>query len=85
MTSIPNEAEVNFFEQGTRMRQHNDRKFRSNNFRSSNRNAVKPKGQKCRSCQSTDRLFRACPTRYCQACGHRGNDAWDRCRPNYEL
>ena len=38
---------------------------------------------KCRSCQSTEHLVRDCPTRFCQACGHRGHDAWDNSCPNY--
>ena len=39
---------------------------------------------KCRSCQSSEHLFRACPTRFCQACGNRGHDAWDSSCPNFQ-
>ena len=38
----------------------------------------------CRSCKSTDHLFRSCPKRFCQACGARGHDAWDKSCPNYQ-
>ena len=40
--------------------------------------------RKCRSCQSPEHLFRDCPTRFCQACGGRGHDAWDKACPNYQ-
>ena len=40
--------------------------------------------RKCRSCQSTDHFVKDCPTRYCQACGNRGHDAWDRACENYQ-
>ena len=40
--------------------------------------------RKCRSCQSLEHLFRDCPTRFCQACGSRGHDAWDKACPNYQ-
>ena len=33
--------------------------------------------RKCRPCQSSEHLFWDCPTRFCQACGSRGHDAWD--------
>ena len=38
----------------------------------------------CRSCKSTDHFFRSCPTCFCQACGTRGHDAWDRACPSYQ-
>ena len=39
---------------------------------------------KCRSCQSTSHLVRECPTRFCQACGGRGHDAWNPACPNFQ-
>lgn len=39
---------------------------------------------KCRSCQSTGHLYRFCPQRFCQACGKKGHDAWDKSCPNYQ-
>ena len=38
----------------------------------------------CRSCKSKDHLFRSCPTRFCQACGGRGHDAWNPSCPTYQ-
>ena len=43
------------------------------------------KKYKCRTCQSTEHMFRSCPTRFCQACGRRGHDAWDKSCPNFQL
>ena len=40
--------------------------------------------RKCRSCQSPDHFVRACPTRFCQACGGRRHDAWDKLCPNFQ-
>ena len=39
---------------------------------------------KCRSCQSTSHLVRACPQRYCQACGSQGHDSWDVNCPKFQ-
>ena len=33
---------------------------------------------KCRNCQSPQHLVRQCPTRFCQSCGGRGHDAWNK-------
>ena len=40
--------------------------------------------QRCRSCQSTDHYVRECPSRFCQACGNKGHDSWDKSCPNYQ-
>ena len=40
--------------------------------------------RKCQLCLSPDHLVRECPTRFCQACGGRGHDAWDRLCPNFQ-
>ena len=40
---------------------------------------------KCRSCQSVGHGYRSCPSRFCQACGQRGHDAWNESRKNYSL
>ena len=39
---------------------------------------------KFRSCQSSEHLFRSCPTWFCQAYGNRGHDAWDASCLNYQ-
>ena len=39
---------------------------------------------KCRVCNSTDHLFRKCPERFCQACGKKGHDGWQRDCPKYQ-
>ena len=51
---------------------------------SSNRSTAEPRQMRCRTCQSTEHLFRKCPTRFCQACGARGHDAWDKSCPNFQ-
>lgn len=38
----------------------------------------------CRICNSTDHLFRRCPSRFCQSCGKKGHDGWDKNCPNYK-
>ena len=48
------------------------------------RPAVNQGNLKCRSCQSTGHLYRFCPQRFCQACGGKGHDAWDKGCPNYQ-
>ena len=37
----------------------------------------------CRACQATDHLIKDCPKKFCQACGQRGHNQYDRCCPNY--
>ena len=63
--------------------------YRYRNSRSrgarNNRAETEQRNYKCRSCQSTEHMFRACPTRFCQACGRRGHDAWERTCPNFQL
>ena len=39
---------------------------------------------KCRGCQESGHIVKDCPTRYCQACGQRGHDAWQQVCPNYQ-
>ena len=34
--------------------------------------------RKCRNCGSEQHMVRKCPTRFCQACGERGHDTWDK-------
>ena len=38
----------------------------------------------CRNCRSPNYGYAKCPIRFCQACGQRGHDAWNRDCPNYE-
>ena len=38
---------------------------------------------RCRSFQVSGHVVRDCPTRFCQACGGKGHDAWQRSCPNY--
>ena len=38
----------------------------------------------CRNCSSTDHLYRQCPSRYCQACGNKDHDGWDKVCPKYK-
>ena len=40
--------------------------------------------RRCRNCNSTEHLFRKCPERYCQACGNKGHDGWERSCPKYQ-
>ena len=58
--------------------------IRPNNFRGKNyywgkgysrgRNPVTV--SKCWCCNSTDHFIKACPMRFCQACGGKGHDSW---------
>ena len=32
----------------------------------------------------TDHMFRQCPDRFCQSCGNKGHDGWDRECPKYQ-
>ena len=38
----------------------------------------------CRNCNSTEHLYRKCPSRYCQSCGKQGHDGWQNVCPNYK-
>ena len=67
-------------ERSTNQRTRNYRNF-SNRPRGTRNSQPK---RACRSCQSTDHLYRSCPTRFCQACGARGHDAWERSCPKYQ-
>lgn len=77
--------EVNFADRNR------DRGFRARNFRApgrgrsvSSNGKTEPRQMRCRTCQSTEHLFRKCPTRFCQACGARGHDAWDKNCSNFQ-
>lgn len=48
----------------------------------SNANQVRG-GRNCRNCRSPEHGYIRCPTRFCQACGGRGHDAWSRDCPNF--
>ena len=41
------------------------------------------KTRRCRACQSADHSVRECPMRFCQACGNKGHDSWDKSCPKY--
>ena len=41
------------------------------------------KTRRCRACQSADHYVRECPVRFCQACGNKGHDSWDKSCPKY--
>ena len=61
----------------------NQSRPRSRNFRGGYQPS-NSQSQKCRSCQSTDHYVRECPSRFCQACGNKGHDSWDKSCPNYQ-
>ena len=66
---------------------HRGRGYRSNNrrgYRGYQGSTKSRKDMKCRSCQSTDHFVKDCPTRFCQACGNRGHDAWQKSCPNHQ-
>ncbi len=52
------------------------------------RNTAQPAKQQstkqCRACQSTEHFVRDCPVRFCQACGGKGHDAWEKHCPKYQ-
>lgn len=54
--------------------------------RKSNRFERKPVLQtlECRNCNSKQHLYRKCPERFCQACGNRGHDGWEKTCPKYK-
>ncbi len=51
---------------------------------SRNRPALSQQNRKCRACQSPEHFVRECPTRFCQACGNRGHDSWDKNCPKHQ-
>ncbi len=84
LKSLPNfvDADINKLASETTRLQcsgQSSRRPRGRGFRNTSQQA-----RKCRSCQSTEHLFRDCPTRFCQACGKRGHDAWQQSCPNYQ-
>ena len=59
------------------------RGHRGRNQRPFNRNrSALPQNRKCRACKSPDHMVRECPTRFCQACGERGHNSWEKRCPN---
>ena len=62
-----------------------NKSFGNNYGRNNKKFSADQKKYKCRSCQSTEHMFRSCPTRFCQACGKRGHDAWDKSCPNFQI
>lgn len=61
-----------------------NRKSMQERSASRGRPAINQGNLKCRSCQNTGHLYRFCPRRFCQACGGKGHDAWDKSCPNYQ-
>ena len=65
--------------------------FRSGRGRLNNRGRGRGRGQsqsqrgnwKCRGCGRGGHFVRACPERYCQACGNKGHDQNNEVCPNY--
>ena len=51
---------------------------------SRNKPALSQQNRKCRACQSTEHFVRECQTRFCQACGNRGHNSWDKNCPKYQ-
>ena len=73
-------------QRGTRGNQssaHN-RNFSNRGYQQNNAPAHTPQNKKCRVCQSSEHFVRDCPTRFCQACGKRGHDAWHKSCPNFQ-
>ena len=66
---------------GTNYRQNRRGNGRGNGRRGG---ATNRQPQKCRVCNSTEHLFRKCPQRFCQTCGGKGHDGWDRECPKYQ-
>ena len=38
----------------------------------------------CRNCNSKQHLYRKCPERFCQVCGNKGHDGWEKTCPKYK-
>ena len=60
----------------------NHQRYRRGN--SNRRGGGRQQSLKCRVCDSTDHLFRKCPNRFCQSCGNKGHDGWQRECPKYQ-
>ena len=59
---------------------------RKKNFRGRGRGQVNNRRSSpklCRNCNSSEHLYRKCPSRYCAACGRQGHDAWQNECPKY--
>ena len=82
---VSNKQSVNYVRpfQGSRGRRNNQRGSRRQFSANNSRDEVKRGGYNCRNCRSSSHGYAKCPTRFCQACGHRGHDAWNRDCPNY--
>ena len=59
---------------------------RGRNWNQRTRNNARQGGpqKKCRICNDSTHLFRKCPERFCQTCGGKGHDGWDRDCPKYK-
>ena len=59
--------------------------YRGNNYQTKRTDRGNPSRNSfnCRSCKSPAHGYSKCPTRFCQACGGRGHDAWNQSCPNY--
>ena len=51
--------------------------------RSNQDNSGQGPGKACRACKKTDHLIKNCPDKFCEACGQRGHNQYDRSCPNY--
>ena len=47
-------------------------------------NSSQQQPPKCRACNNTGHVVRNCPERFCQSCGNKGHDRWDRECPKYQ-
>ena len=64
-------------------RRQNQFNRRKNNRYNKGRPSSNQNTYPCRNCNSTNHLVRFCPVRFCQACGNRGHDSWDKSCPKY--
>ena len=73
-------------EQDTMIESIRAKSYRRKNFETRSKNSGgNPANFKCRSCQKMGHGYRNCPTRFCQACGKRRHDAWEKDCLNYDL
>ena len=75
------------FNRNPRGRQYANSSISRYNNRGYRQNSPRPNQQPsriCCACQSTDHLVRDCQTQFCQACGQRGHDSWDRSCQNFQ-
>ena len=81
---VEEEDKINYA--GSQNVNHAPNKRRSNRGRAQSRGGQRNSGKtlECRICNSTEHLFRQCPSRFCQSCGNKGHDGWDRACPLYK-